>query len=148
MEFLRSLTACAAFLSLATLFLPEKEEIRRAAACLFSLLFLLTLIPKAELSFSDIFSPPASNESAESRLPDALSSTAKDEILKDICRRFSIPQTDLYLESDLCVTNGTVSMTYLTLYGKGQAFFADFSAITQYVKAAYAVDCEVHFVED
>lgn len=148
LAFFKTLCVCAAFLSLAVLFLPEKPGIRKASLSAFSLLFLLLLIPK-DGTF-DLNSLLSLSDSPEAEVGDAYTETVTEAvergILADLCSRFSLSAEGISVESDLLPCSEGFSGTYLHLWLGKENFFADAGAVIRYVENTYNVDCEVHFV--
>ena len=137
----------AALLSLATLFLPKEEGVRRASLTLFSLLFLLFLIPKdGSFALSSLITLPETDFSGTS---DAFDEALQDGILSgiagDLCDRFSLAPAALRLEGDLTLAGDALSGTYLSVSLGKENLFADATGILTYLKKTYGVDCEVHF---
>ena len=149
MEFLKPLTLAAAFLSLALLFLPEKEGIRRSATLLFSLLFLLLLLPRdGSFSFADLF-PTVEEHTIEAECETdttLLADSVKEGIRRDLSDRFSLDGEGLSLETDLALTDAGISGTYLCLSLGKSNFFADAASIIRYAENTYSVTCEVSYV--
>ena len=147
MEFLKTLCLCAAFLSLALFFVPEKGGIRRASLTLFSLLFLLFLIPKdGSFDISSLLSFEAPEQLPPSdAYNETLSSGIREDIKKDLCTRFSLSSDAVFLETDMTVKDGKLSGSYLSLSLGRENFFADATGVIAYLQKTYGVDCEVHF---
>lgn len=149
MEFLKPLTFAAAFLSLALLFLPEKEGIRRAATLLFSLLFLLLLLPRdGSFSVSDLLPNVKENAIAEESetYSALLADSVREGIRLDLSGRFALDSEELTLETDISLTEKGISGTYLRLLLGKANFFADATSIIRYAENTYSVICEVSYV--
>lgn len=150
MEFLKTLCTAAAFLSLALLFVPDRDGVRRASLTVLSLLFLLFLIPKdgsfditALLSFAEAEEYPDGDAYNE-----AISKGIKEGIKKDLCSRFSLSKEGIRLDTDLSLDTGALSGSYLSLALGKENFFADASGVLAYLEKTYGVDCEVYFYGD
>ena len=145
MEFLKTITAAAALLSLALLFLPTDEGLRRGAQTVFSLLFLLLLLPRdGTFSFDDLIPSAESypDVSAGEEYEGALSYAVLAGITSDLVDRFSLDPDALYI----ALTEEAVSGTYLHLSLGSKNFFADATQLLRYVKNTYSVECEVRYV--
>lgn len=148
MEFFKTLAVAAALLSLSLLFLPEKPGLRRASQTVFSLLFLLLLIPKdGSFVFTDLLpTSSADTVEAEDIYKETLSASVTAGVKADLVSRFSLDPSALSLETDLSLSESALSGSYLRLYLGKENFFADASSILRYVKNTYSLECEVHFV--
>jgi hypothetical protein len=149
MEFLKTLTAAAAFLSLALLFLPRDEGLRRGAQTVFSLLFLLLLLPRdGSFSFEELIPSPESypDVSAGEEYEDTLSYAVVAGITSDLVDRFSLDPDALHIQTDITLTQEAASGTYLHLSLGRKNFFADATQLLRYVKNTYSVECEVRYV--
>ena len=148
MEFLKTLCTVAALLSLALLFVPEKQEIKRAASTAFSLLLLLFLIPKDGsfalpdlLSFEDAGDLPTEDIYGET-LKDAVAAGIKS----DLASHFSLVSDGVLIDTDLAPSEEGFEGTYLSVTLSRENFFADVTSLLRYLKNTYPVDCEVHFL--
>lgn len=148
MEFLKTLCSVSALLSLALLFLPEKPGIKRASYTVFALLLLLFLIPKdGSFSLDRLLSFEEQSESPSGgTYEEVVKGAVADGIKKDIVSRFSLDEAGVTVETDLALTEGGLSGSYLSLSLGKENFFADVSALLRYLKNTYSVDCEVHFL--
>lgn len=149
MEFFQALTCAAALLSLALLFLPKDEGIRRGAQTVFALLFLLLLLPRdGSFSLGDFFSygedPPVI--STGGAYEDTLKYAVQAGITADLSDRFSLDPDGLTIETDILLTEDAVTGTYVYLTLSRENFFADATQLIRYVKNTYSVECEVRYV--
>jgi len=148
MEFLKTLTTAAALLSVALLFLPKEEGLRRATQTVFSLLFLLLLLPR-DGSFSPGDLLPHTEQSAPvppgEEYEDALAHAVTEGIRSDLVNRFSLDPEALVIETDLCLTEEAMTGTYVHLTLSKANFFADATQLLRYVKNTYSVECEVRY---
>ncbi len=147
MDFLKTLCTAAALLSLTLLFVPERAGVRRASLTLFSLLFLLFLIPKdGSFDISDLISFEESAPVPPSdAYGEALAEGIKDGVKRDLCARFSLAPDGLRLDSDLTLKDGALSGSYLSVSLGRENFFADATGMLSYLEKTYGVDCEVYF---
>ena len=148
MEFLKTLCAVSALISLALLFLPERQGIKRASYTVFSLILLLFLIPKdGSFQISDLITLDEGASLPEEDLyGDALTAAVAEGIKTDIVSRFSLNGDAVTLKTDITPTEEGLSGSYLSLSLGEENFFADVSSLLRYLENTYSVDCEVHFV--
>ena len=148
-EAIKTVCIGAAFLSLATLLLPEREGVRRASLTAFSLAFLLFLTSiGSDLSLTALL-PRVENSEAISG--DAYEETVEKETLAalkaDLCRRFSIQADALTLSGSISFSeDGALHLDTLVLTLLGTGFFADVGSLLHYIDENYNAECEVHFV--
>ncbi len=150
LEYLKSLCAASALLSLSLLLFPNRQGLKRAAGIVFSLLFLLLLLPRdgsfsldTLLSLSD---PP--DVAAGELYENALATSVTEGIREDLATRFSLDEDALRIETDLCLSAEALSGSYLRLYLGKENFFADATGVLRYVEKTYSVSCEVCYVRD
>jgi hypothetical protein len=147
MTYFRSILGGAALLSLALLFVPERESLRRATLTVFSLLLLLLLLPAEGLP--DLPSLFPKEEGEKVTLGEAYIETVRgavsDGVRTDLCTRFSLSPADVRIESDLALTAEALTGTYLRLYLGKENGGADAAAILRYIQNAYGLRGEVHF---
>lgn len=148
MAFLKTLCTMAALLSLALLFLPENQKIKRASYTVFSMLLLLFLIPKDGsftpkelLSFEEHAVIP-DNGIYDETVKKALVQGMKD----DIVSHFSLDAEGVLIDTDLTLQEEELVGSYLSVTLGKENFFADVTALLRYLKNTYPVDCEVHFL--
>ena len=144
---MKALCAMTALLSLATLFLPKEEGLRRASLTLFSLLLLMLLIPKdGSFHLNELLSfPETQAPSAGDAFGEALNEGILSGIAGDLCDRFSLTRSALQIEGDLTLSGEVLSGSYLWVSLGKENLFADATGILTYLKKTYGVDCEVHF---
>ena len=148
MEFLKTLCTVSALLSLALLFLPERQAIKRASYTVFSLVLLLFLIPKdGSFQISELITLEEEAVSPEEdSYKEVLSAAVIEGIKTDIVSRFSLNPDAVTLQTDLTPTEDGLSGSYLSISLARENFFADVSSLLRYLENTYPVDCEVHFV--
>ena len=150
MEYFRSITAACALLSLSLLFFPNRAGPRRAAETVFSILFLLLLLPRGELALPDgLFSlSEAPDVAVGEEYENALAASVSEGIREDLSSRFSLRKDALSIKTDLVLSEKALTGSYLHLYLSKENFFADATAVLRYVEHAYSVPCEVYYVGD
>ena len=148
MEFLKTLCSVSALLSLALLFLPERQGIKRASYTVFSLVLLLFLIPKdGAFQISELITleegavaPP------EETYQETLAAAIEEGIKADIVSRFSLNADAVTVKTDLALTDDGLVGSRLSLTLGKENLFADVTSLFRYLENTYSVDCEVHFV--
>lgn len=148
MEFLKTLCTVAALLSLALLFVPEKQEIKRAAYTAFSLLLLLFLIPKdGSFALPDLLSfEEAGDLPTEDIYGDTLKDAVSTGIKSDLVSHFSLDGSGVLIDTDLTMGEDGFKGSYLSVTLSKENFFADVTSLLRYLKNTYPIDCEVHFL--
>lgn len=145
-EFFTSLCTGAALLSLALLFVPEKEGIKKTTLSAFSLLFLLCLFPKdGSFSFDSLLLLPEDPPLPDAGYTETVKDAVKTGIVRDLCDRFSLSEGGILLETDIVVTENGITGSFLRLSLGKENLFADAGAVLRYIKKTYGVDCEVSF---
>ena len=146
-EFLSTLCHAAALLSLAVLFVPEKEGIKKASLSAFSLLFLLLLFPKdGSFSLNALFTLPEETPLPDTGYTEVIEEAVARGIVLDLCDRFSLSEDGVKIETDVTVTETKVTGSYLHLTLGKENLFADAGAVLRYIKKTYGVDCEVSYL--
>ena len=148
MEFLKTLCSVSALLSLALLFLPERQGIKRASYTVFSLVLLLFLIPKdGAFQISELITleegavaPP------EEAYQETLAAAVEEGIKADIVSRFSLNADAVTVKTDLALTDDGLVGSRLSLTLGKENLFADVTSLLRYLENTYSVDCEVHFI--
>ena len=147
LAFLRSLCCAAALLSLAVLFVPEKDGIKKASLSAFSLLFLLLLFPKdGSFSLNDLLTLPEDTVVSDTQYTEVLENAVAQGILLDLCDRFSLSSDGVHIKTDVTVSETGITGSYLHLSLGKENLFADAGAVLRYIKKTYGVDCEVSFL--
>lgn len=148
MPYFRSILSGASLLSLALLFVPERESLRRATLTVFSLLLLFLILP-AEGTL-DLPALLPSEESETVALGEAYIETVKGAVTEgvrtDLCTRFSLDPKGVRIESDLTLTEKALSGTYLSVYLEKENAGADAASLLRYIQNAYGLRGEVHFI--
>ncbi len=146
MEYLSTLLILAVFLSFASMLSPMKEKIKRACLSAFSVIFLLSLIPKdADFSFRDLISVSVDEiPDASEDYRDAWQEGIEAGLLKDLVARFSLNEENIVLESRIAHAENTVTIEYLSVTLTGKNICADVPGIALYIQKNYGCHSEIH----
>lgn len=144
MEYLRTVVSAAALYAVAVGLAPEREGIKKTCTLAFSLLLILALLPRGglfDLSFS--LTLPEEEAVGEEAYAERLKEMTETSIKEELCRRFSVAEERLSVDSDFSYAEGRVSVTRLWVTLSGTGVLADVPALVRYVEEDYGMKCEV-----
>ncbi len=143
MEYLKTAVSAAALYAVAAGLAPEREGVKKACTLACSLLLLLALLPKGGLPSLSFPSLLPEEEVSEEAYAERVKELTEKSIEEELCRRFSVGEGRLSVDSDLSYAEGKVTVTRLTVTLSGTGVLADVPALIKHVKENYGMKCEV-----
>ena len=144
MGFLPTVVAAVALYAVGVALAPEREGIRKACLTAFSLLLILSLLPKGGLGDLSLALPLPDEETVgEETYAAQLKKTTEESVARELRERFSIAEGSLSVSSDFSYRAGEVSLSYIAVTLGKSGFLADIPTLVRYVEENYKVRCEV-----
>ena len=144
MGFLRTAVAATALYAVGVALAPEREGIRKACLTAFSLLLLLSLVPKGGLGDLSLSLPLPDEETVgEEIYAERLKETTEESVARELRERFSVAEGNLSVSSDFLYAEGKVSLSYIAVKLKKGGLLSDVPGLVRYVEENYKVRCEV-----
>ena len=145
MEYFSAALCALALIALASLLLPSREGVRRAALSALSLLLLFMLIPwqgidlESILSFPEAESAPTTSEEYVAVWKEGV----ENGITLDLCDRFSLVPSGITVDLTLSFED-EVKITALSLTLSGKNATADATGMLLYLEECYGVYAKIH----
>ena len=146
MEYFSAALFAISLVSIASLFAPTQERLRRAVLSALSILLLFMLIPKEEIDLSDLFSiqeEPSTPEASEEYTA-AWREGVESGIERDLSERFSLSPDGVTASCQLAFGEESVEIRSLSLRLSGKNATADATGILLYLEKSYGVYASIH----